>query len=175
MLVSSLYLCLMENPELLLPAGHPEAFFAAIKGGADAVYLGMKEFNARERAFNFNPHQLGAALEKARQHNIRIYVTLNTLIKNNELAELLKSLELLENLQPDAVIIQDWGVYHLIKKQFRKLNLHGSTQMGNHNSAGAEFPYKKGFERIILVRELTIPELRELSDKSPIQLEYFIN
>lgn len=158
-----------------MPAGHAEAFHAALEGGADAVYLGMKEFNARERAFNFNPHQLKALLGIAGRQGVKVYVTLNTLIKNQELSQLLDTLHLLESLGPDAVIIQDWGVYHLAKKYFPRLNLHGSTQMGNHNSAGARFSNKKGFERIILARELRLEELHQISENTHIELEVFIH
>ncbi|MFW6020368.1 MAG: peptidase U32 family protein [Bacteroidales bacterium] len=165
----------MKKPELLLPAGHPEAFYAALEGGADAVYLGMKSFNARERAFNFNNNQLGEVIRKAHEQHVKVYITLNTLIKTKELPELIHNLHILETLQPDAVIIQDWGVYHLIKKHFPTLTIHGSTQMGNHNSLGAEFSGKKGFERIIMARELTMNELDKIAQRSPIDIEVFVH
>ena len=165
----------MRKPELLLPAGHPEAFYAALEGGADAVYLGMKSFNARERAFNFTNNQLGEVIRKAHEQHVKVYITLNTLIKTKELPELINNLHILESLQPDAVIIQDWGVYHLIKKHFPTLTIHGSTQMGNHNSLGAEFSAEKRFERIILARELTMSELDKIAQTSPIDLEVFIH
>ena len=165
----------MKKPELLLPAGHPEAFYAGLEGGADAVYLGMKSFNARERAFNFTSRQLFEVISKAHEQGVKVYITLNTLIKNKELPELLNNLHILETHQPDAVIIQDWGVFHLLKDHFPGLPIHGSTQMGNHNSQGAVFSGKKGFERIILARELTLKELEHISQKSPIDLEGFVH
>ena len=149
------------KPELLLPAGSIEAFFAAIEGGADAVYLGLNNFNARGRASNFNLSQLEQIIDIAEKNNIKIYLTLNTVIKNEELPELLDILFVLSKSNISAVIIQDWGVYYLIKKHFPQIKVHASTQMVNHNSAGAIFSEKHGFERIILARELLLNELQE--------------
>ena len=163
------------KPELLLPAGSVEAFFAAIEGGADAVYLGLNNFNARGRASNFNLSQLEQLSDIAEKNNIKIYLTLNTVIKNEELPELLDILFVLSKSNISAVIIQDWGVYYLIKKYFPQIKIHASTQMSNHNSAGAIFSQKHGFERIILARELLLNELQEIKQKSNIQLEVFIH
>ncbi|MDY6915710.1 MAG: peptidase U32 family protein, partial [Candidatus Cloacimonadota bacterium] len=127
------------KPELLVPVGNPEAFYAAQAGGADAVYLGLRKFNARGRAQNFSINQLQSLIKEANCSNIKVYVTLNTLIKNAELTELLDMLYLLEQTKANALIIQDWGVYYLANKFFKKLTLHASTQMGNHNSLGAAF------------------------------------
>lgn len=165
----------MKKPELLMPAGNVEALHAALEGGADAIYLGMKEFNARGRAFNFSPHQLVEIIEKAHQQKAKIYITLNTLIKNKELPKLLDTLHFLEKIQVDAVIIQDWGVYNLIHRYFKKLSIHASTQMGNHNSLGTCFSKKKSIERIILARELSMDEMQKISSKSPVELEIFIH
>ncbi|MCF7792795.1 MAG: U32 family peptidase [Candidatus Cloacimonetes bacterium] len=161
------------KPELLVPVGNPEAFYAAIAGGADAVYLGLKNFNARGRARNFAPNQLQSILKESEKENIKVYLTLNTLIKNSELPQLLDTLFMLSQTSISALIIQDLGVYYLLQKFFEKIKIHGSTQMGFHNSLGAEFAYEKGFERIILARELTLPELKNISNRSKIQLEIF--
>lgn len=165
----------MSKPELLAPAGNIEAFYAALEAGADAIYLGLRRFNARERASNFTVSQLRSIVEEAGAKNIKIYVTLNTLIKNSELTELFDVLLTLEKLQVDAVIIQDLGVYHLVKNYFPRLKIHASTQMGNHNSLGAEFCQKLGMERVILARELTFGELQEIKKKTSIELEIFIH
>ena len=165
----------MRKPELLLPAGNTEAFYAAIEGGADAVYLGLQQFNARGRADNFTIPQLQSMLKIAKEKNVRIYVTVNTVIKNEELPELTELLHQLSQTDVDAIIIQDWGVYHLLKTYFPQLNIHGSTQMGFHNSAGTQLAEKLGFERIILARELTMQELESIKRKSKIQLELFIH
>ena len=162
-------------PELLLPAGNVENFRAAIEGGADAIYLGLRQFNARARASNFTYAQFVSLLEEAKIKNIKVYVTLNTVIKNSELQELLDTLWFLSKTAVDAVIIQDWGVYYFLKKWFPRLVIHASTQMGNHNSLGANFSQKKGIERVILARELTKTELEDISKKTSIELEYFVH
>lgn len=162
-------------PELLLPAGNVENFRAAMEGGADAVYLGLRQFNARARASNFTYAQFVSLLEEAKAKGIKVYVTLNTVIKNSELPMFLDTLWFLSKTDVDAVIIQDWGVYYLLKKNFPKLVIHASTQMGNHNSLGANFSQKKGIERVILARELTKTELSEISKKTKIELEYFVH
>jgi putative protease len=163
------------KPELLLPAGNTEAFFAAAEGGADAVYLGLQQFNARERADNFTYQQLLALLDEAEKRQMKVYLTLNTVIKNKELPELLDTLHALSQTSISAVIIQDWGVYNLIKQHFPKLKIHGSTQMGNHNSLGAIYSEKRGFERVIFARELTEQELTAITSKSDLEVEMFIH
>jgi hypothetical protein len=103
------YFYTMPKPELLLPAGSPEAFHAALEGGADAVYLGFSRFNARQRAKNFNLPQLAGLLDIAAKKNVRVYITLNTLIKNGELGELLDQLHLIASSGAAAAIIQELG------------------------------------------------------------------
>ena len=163
----------IQKPELLLPAGNTEAFFAAVEGGADAVYLGLRKFNARERADNFTLPQLQALLKEAKKQNIKVYLTLNTIIKNKELPELIDTLYALTQTNITAVIIQDWGTYHLIKNHFTNLAIHSSTQMGNHNSLGAIYSEKLGFERVIFARELTKKEIESIRQKSNIEIEVF--
>ncbi|MDR2010126.1 MAG: U32 family peptidase [Bacteroidales bacterium] len=165
----------MYKPELLLPAGNLESFFAAIQGGADAVYLGLKKFNARNRAKNFSYTDLYNIIKEAHSRKKKIYVTLNTLIKNEELNELIEVLGVLSQLGIDALIIQDIAILNLVKKIFRNLKIHASTQMGVHNSAGCNFFEKQGFERVILSRELTRKELEKISGISKIQKEIFIH
>ena len=164
-----------NQPELLLPAGNVENFRAAIEGGADAIYLGLRQFNARARASNFTYAQFVSLLEEAKQKNIKVYVTLNTVIKNSELSQLLDILWFLSKTSVNAVIIQDWGVYYLLRKHFPTLVIHASTQMGNHNSLGANYSEQKGIERVILARELTKPELQTISKRTNIELEYFVH
>ena len=165
----------MAKTELLLPVGNTESFFAAAEGGADAVYLGLRQFNARNRADNFTHNQFLALLREAKKRDINVYLTLNTVIKNRELPELLDILHFLSKTTVSAIIIQDWGVYYLVKKHFPNLILHASTQMGFHNSAGTSFARKAGFERVILARELTMPELQPVSTQDHVDLEMFIH
>ena len=164
-----------KTPELLLPAGNVENFRAAIEGGADAIYLGLRQFNARARASNFTYAQFVSLLAEAKPKNIKVYVTLNTVIKNSELPAFLDILWFLSKTDVNAVIIQDWGVYYLLKKYFPTLVIHASTQMGNHNSLGANYSQYKGIERVILARELTKTELKEISQKTKVELEYFVH
>lgn len=163
------------KPELLVPVGSTEAFYAAIEGGANAVYLGLNDFNARKRANNFTPWQLAALVKTARKKDIKVYVTLNTVIRNTEINRLLNTLFVLSQIKPDAVIIQDWGVYYLAHKIFPQLKLHASTQMANHNSSGVSFSAKMGFERVVLARELTQSELEAIARKKQTQLEMFVH
>jgi putative protease len=165
----------MNKPELLLPAGNIETFYAALEGGANAVYLGLKHFNARERALNFTNFQIPVLIKIAHKKNCKVYITLNTVIKNNELNELIDVLDYLRTVKPDGVIIQDWGVFNLIKKYFPELPVHASTQMANHNSLGAIFSYKHKFERIILARELSLKEIETIIKKTKIETEVFIH
>ncbi len=165
----------MEKPELLAPAGNIEAFYAAIEAGADAVYLGLEHFNARQRASNFSYRDLPVILSEAAKNNVNIYITLNTLIKNHELPTLIDLLSFLNQVKPQGIIIQDWGVFHIIKKHFPKLKVHASTQMAIHNSNGINFAGEQGIIRVIPARETTMKELKEISKKSSVELEVFIH
>lgn len=161
------------KPELLLPVGNTEAFYAAIEGGADAVYLGLRHFNARNRAKNFTLNQLQSILTESKRTETKVYLTLNTLIKNSELPALLDVLYQVSQTSLSSIIIQDWGVYYLVRKFFPDITLHASTQMAFHNSIGTKFAKRKNFERVIMARELTLEELRIISRKSKIELEIF--
>ena len=165
----------MQKPELLLPVGNPESFYAALRGGADAIFLGLKQFNARGRAKNFTNGQLVTILEETKKKNIQVYITLNTVIKNNEIPELLDYLNFLNQVGVNGVIIQDWGVFYIARTYFPNLVLHASTQMAIHNSTGANYAHKKGIERVVLARELTLPELTKICKKSKVETEIFIH
>lgn len=165
----------VKRPELLAPVGNIESFYAALNAGADAVYLGLPEFNARVRASNFTRPMLRLALKKAHEKNVRVYITLNILLKNKELAQLFDLLSFLDVIGVDGIIIQDWGVYYLARKYFSRLNLHASTQMGNHNSEGVNYGFSKGIVRTVMARELTMPELELISQRSKADLEVFVH
>lgn len=165
----------MQKPELLVPVGNPESFYAALKGGADAIYLGLKNFNARGRAKNFTDGQLMAILKECRKASVKVYLTLNTVIKNQEIPELLQYLHFLDTVRVDGVIIQDWGVYFIARRFFPGLALHASTQMGIHNSVGANFAGKLGMTRVVLARELTLKELRSIAAASKVETEVFVH
>lgn len=164
-----------KKPELLAPVGNTESFYAALSGGADAVYMGLPEFNARGRASNFTRPMLQLAVGKAHEKNVKVYITLNILIKNKEIDLLIDILSFLNSVKVDGIIIQDWGVYFIARKYFPKLVLHASTQMGNHNSAGVNFAASKGIVRTVLARELTMLELEKITRESKAELELFVH
>lgn len=165
----------MFKPELLLPAGSLETFFAAIEGGSDAIYLGLKKFNARNRAKNFSFYELQNIVTEANTRNIKVYVTLNTLIKNSETTELIETLAILNQIKPNALIIQDLALANIVNSYFPKLQIHASTQMAVHNSASCNFLKDNGFSRVVLARELTLNELSVLSQNVEVETEFFIH
>ena len=165
----------MKKPELLSPAGSLETALAAFDGGADAVYCGLSKFNARERAVNFSFPELRTLLERAHTTGKKVYVTFNTLIRNDELDEVAAFLTELAKTPPDALIVQDPGVIQLVNKYFPFFTLHASTQMGIHNSCGVETLEKLNIKRVILERQITLDELKTIRRKSRLELEVFIH
>lgn len=162
--------------ELLAPAGNLECALAAFDAGADAVYCGLKRFNARERTENFSPEEMSKLIAYAHKHGKKVYVTFNTLIREDELLSAAEELAELEQLRPDAVIMQDAGIIHLAKTYFPGLILHGSTQMGIHNSAGLLAAKKMGLSRVILERQTPLNELEKILQSGPgIEVELFIH
>src|SRR5262245_32337264 len=157
--------------ELLAPAGGPDAAFAAFHYGADAIYLGLKKFSARAEAENFTLDELSEVLAYA--HALtprrRVFVTLNTLIRDDELPELIDTLAVLDAMRVDALIIQDIGVYHLARKHYPRLELHASTQLAVHNRAGAVALGQMGFHRVVLARELTSEEVDDITAAAGIE------
>ncbi len=165
----------MFKPELLLPAGNVENFVAALEGGADAVYFGLQNFNARARARNFSFNEAASAIAFAHSKNKKVYITLNTVVKNTETLELIKTVDIISQLKPDAVIVQDFGTINLIRNFYPQLVIHASTQMGFHNVSGTKFLKKNGVKRVILSRELTMKEIEFCSKHSEIELEIFVH
>ena len=163
--------------ELLAPAGGLDAAFAAFHFGADAVYLGLKKFSARAEAENFTLEELDevAAYAHSLEPRRRVFVTINTLIRQDELPELIEALAALEEIGVDAVILQDLGVYRAIRQFFPGLELHGSTQMAVHNRAGAQTLTKLGFHRVVLARELTFEEVNDITATAGVETEVFIH
>ncbi|MEJ2199667.1 MAG: U32 family peptidase [Desulfuromonadaceae bacterium] len=163
------------KPELLAPCGSLEAFFAAMQAGADAVYVGLKEFSARAKAKNFSLAELERMTAYAHQHGRKLYVTLNTLVKERELPELINVLASLEAIGVDALIIQDLAVWRLARRHFPGLELHASTQLTIHNRAGVRMLEKMGFSRAVLARELSLAEIGEIRSRTKMELEHFIH
>jgi len=165
----------MKPIELLAPAGNADCALAAFEAGADAVYAGLSKFSARERAENFTPDTMGRTIEYAHKLGRKVYVTFNTILKEEELSEAMESLALLSDLTPDALIVQDLGVIRLIREYFPDLAFHASTQMGFHNSPGVAFAAQLGAKRVILERQMTLEELQAVREKSQVELEVFIH
>jgi len=164
-----------NTPELLAPAGGIESGLAAFDAGADAVYAGLQDFNARARAQNLTQDELSKLIAYARGRGRRVYVTLNTLLKDAELGRAAEILAELVVIRPDAVIVQDIGLVHMIREYFAELPIHASTQMGIHNSAGVSVAARMGISRVILERQTTFEEIRTICRCSPVDIEVFVH
>ena len=163
--------------ELLAPAGEKAAAYAAFAFGADAVYTGLPRFSARAEAVNLSPRELEeiAAYAHALARPRRVYVTLNTLVREAELPDLIRSLALCAEAGADAVIVQDFGVARLARKHFPGLRLHASTQLALHNLEGVRAAARLGFKRVTLARELTLDEIRSIARQAPGEIETFLH
>ena len=162
-------------PELLAPAGSPASLDAAIEAGADAVYFGAGDFNARMRAKNFSDEELTAALRKCAEYGVKTYVTVNTRLRDAELPEALKLCRRLWMEGVSALIVADAGLAALIKKSVPSLEIHASTQMSGHSARDAEELAKMGFSRMVCPREMSLNEIGALCAASPIEIEMFIH
>lgn len=147
--------------EILAPAGNREALERAEAAGADAVYLGYSAFSARAGAGNFDSEGLRDAIRFAHLHHMRVYVTVNTLVKDHELQDVLDVLRLLSDLKADGVLVQDAGVLKMARECCPGLKIHASTQMAIHNRTGVEFCRKEGMKRVVLARECSLDEIRK--------------
>ncbi len=165
----------MKKTELLAPAGDIEAGYAALYYGADAVYLGLEKFSARATATNFSPEQLDEFCAYAHSLGKKVYVTINTVVKEEELQSLLETLDICTYCRVDAIILQDLGVAGIIKKSYPNLALHASTQMAVHNKEGALKLKELGFERVVLARELTFEQIAQIGSIKDLELEVFIH
>ncbi len=164
----------MQNKiEVLAPAGNEEAFFAAVSAGADAIYLGLKDFSARAKAKNFSVTQLSQLCNYAKQNNIKIFVALNTLFQQQDINKVFNILQHLNSISIDGLIIQDLSLIKIVKQYFPNLKLHASTQLCIHNSYGVKQAEKLGFKRVVLSRELSIEQIKQIKKQSNVELEIF--
>ncbi len=163
------------RPEILAPVGSKEAFYSAIAAGCDALYLGGKDFGARAYANNFSMEELTDMVDYAHLFNVNIYYTLNTLVKDIEVQELILVLKNLVKIKIDAVIIQDMGVYELIRKHAPDLVIHGSTQMNLHSLEDVSLIKKLGFDRVVLSRECNLNDIKKIKDQVDIEIEAFVH
>ncbi len=165
----------MIKPEILAPAGSMESLVAAVRSGADAVYLGAKDFSARSSAQNFSLDELKEAIGCCHLHGVSAYLTLNTLLTDRELPDALKLAADAYNMGIDALIIQDLGLAAILRRELPKLPLHASTQMSVHSPLGAKLLWDLGFKRVVLSREMTLKEIEEVRRLCPIELEVFVH
>ncbi len=160
---------------MLAPAGTLEAFQAAVEAGADAVYVGAPQANARALARHFTLEEIAAMLDFAHRRGVKLYLAMNSLVKDEELSAVVELLSVAAGLGVDAVIVQDLGVYHLARRHFPELRLHASTLMGAHNSANVRQLAGMGFSRVVLARELSVTEIALAAASAPVEIEVFIH
>lgn len=165
----------MKKPELLAPAGSIESLYAAINSGCDAVYLGGKQFNARQGANNFSQEELKVASDYCHLRGVKIAITINTVYKQKEISGLLEFINKIYQIGIDEVIVQDIGALFLIKKFFPDLKACASTQMTAHSLDDVLYLNKLGFDRIVLSRELSLDEIKYIASKSDVEIECFIH
>ena len=165
----------MNKVELLSPAGDMECLISAVQSGANAVYFGGETFNARVNGKNFSNEELTSAIEYAKLRGVKTHLTLNILIKNNELEEALKLVEFAYNSGIDAIIVQDLGLAKRIIEKFPDLEVHASTQMTVYNLDGVNKIKELGFSRCVLARELSIDEIENICKNTSIDIEVFIH
>ena len=151
-----------------------KSFAAAVACGANAVYLGLGNFNARMKAQNFGTDSLRDVVKRAHFFGVKVYVTVNTILQNSELNELFLLVKAAIEAKVDAFLVQDLGVCKLLEENFEGIVLHASTQMGVHNLEGAKIAEKMGIKRVVLSRETTLDDIKAIKQNTSLQLEYFV-
>lgn len=165
----------MKEIELLAPVGSFDALKAAVQNGANAVYLGGKDFSARASANNFDREELKEAVKYAHIRDVRVFVTTNTLIKQNELEDFVEYAKFLYDIDVDAIIMQDIGAAMLIHELLPDFELHASTQMVAHSLEDVQYLESIGFKRVVLARELTVEEIKYICDNTNVDIEIFVH
>ena len=164
-----------DLPELLAPAGDFECLVAAVKGGADAIYIGGKLFSARAYAKNFDIEEIKKAVSYCHLHGVKLYVTMNILLFDNELDEALNFAKELYTAGVDALIVADLGLISLLRHALPDFELHASTQMSVNNSLGADFAYDLGCTRVVLARELSGKNMKDVTETCQAETEVFLH
>lgn len=163
-----------EKIEVLSPVGDKDGFFASIRSGCDAVYMGLPKYNARMKAENIDLDNLSDLIRYAHLKGVKVYITMNTLLSNSELGDAVALVGKCYRLGVDAFIMQDLGLISECKKAYPDIVLHGSTQLGVHNVMGAKVAKRMGLERVVLSRECTLADIREIAESVDIELEVFV-
>lgn len=166
---------MQKKVEILSPAGNKESFVAAINAGADAIYMGVDRYNARTMSQNFTVEEYCQSIFEAHKRGVKVYLTLNTLMKDDEIKDALNIVALLYSNGLDAVILQDLGLALKIHELFPDLPLHASTQMSVYSKEQVHVLEKLGFNRVVLARELTIEEIKEICDSTNVEIEVFVH
>ncbi len=165
----------MKDVELLAPVGSFEALKAAVQNGANAVYLGGKDFSARASANNFDRNELKEAVRYAHIRGVQVFVTANTLIKQNEVSDFVEYAKFLYDIDVDAIILQDVGMARLLKRLLPDFELHASTQMVAHSLEDVRYLESVGFDRVVLAREVTVEEIKYICDNCKADIEVFVH
>ena len=166
---------IMKKIELLAPAGNMKCLHAAVEAGCDAVYLSGNCFGARAFAKNFSDCELVEAINYCHLYGVRVYVTVNTLLYEDEVDDFIKYIDFIHKNNVDAIIIQDLGMFDLVRKTFPNLEIHSSTQMHIHNLDGTQLMEKLGAKRVVLARETSIEQIKHIKENSNIELEIFVH
>lgn len=161
--------------ELLAPAGSIDVFQAAVENGADAVYIGAPAANARALARHFTFEEIAAMTDFAHQRRVKLYVAMNSLVKEGDLPAVVELLSVLAGIGVDALIIQDLGIHRLARRYFPELRLHASTLLGAHNSLNVKQLAEMGFARVVLAREMRMEEIASAAKASPAEIEVFVH
>jgi len=165
----------IKKPELLSPAGSKESVYAAVNNGCDAIYIGGKNFNARKYASNFSDDELAEIIDFCHIRGVRVFITLNILYKDSEINDVLKFVSKMYSFGADAFIVQDLGIFSILKSNFPLIRLHASTQMTAHNIYTVNFLHRLGFDRVVLSRELSLEEIKDILENSSVEIEVFVH
>ena len=163
------------NIEILAPCGSYDSIVAAVRKGADAVYIGSLKFSARAYAANFDDEQLKKAVSYCHLHSVKVHMAINTLLSDNELSQALETAKIACDAGVDAFIVQDLGLACLLKQMFPDIVLHASTQMTIHTPGGANTAHSLGFERVVLAREMNKSEIEQVVSACPAETEVFVH
>ena len=164
-----------QRVELLSPVGSMDSMVSAVNNGCNAIYLGGKNFNARQSANNFTNEEIKDIIDYCHLRGVKVNLTLNILYKENEIQQVLNFVSEIYSYGIDAIIVQDIGIFNLIKTNFENVALHASTQMTIHNIEGVKFLQNLGFKRVVLSRELTLPEIEHITQNTNIEIEAFVH
>ena len=164
-----------KRVELLSPVGTMDSMIAAVNNGCDAIYLGGKDFNARQSANNFNNDELKYIIDYCHKRGVKVNLALNILYKETEIQKVLDFVSIVYSYGIDALIVQDIGIFNLIKSNFKNIAIHASTQMTIHNIEGVRFLQNLGFKRVVLSRELNLYEIENITKNTTIEIEAFVH